>query len=166
MPKTFKQRRSPIHGNGVFATANIPAQKELVEYKGQLLTHAQADRLYDGTTDTGHTFLFTLNDRYVIDANVEGNVARWFNHSCSPNCQAVHEEDPKGKRRNDRVLIETLRDIKAGEELTYDYGISLGERLTPRLKKIWECRCGEPDCIGTMLKPKRKAKGTSKKKGS
>ena len=156
MARPFKQRRSPIHGNGVFATADIPAETELVEYKGRLLTHAQADRLYDGTTDTGHTFLFTLNDRYVIDANVDGNVARWINHSCNPNCRAVIEENQEGRRSKDRVLIETLRTIRAGEELTYDYGISLGERLTPRLKRIWQCRCGDPDCTGTMLKPKRK----------
>ena len=166
MSKKFKQRLSPIHGNGVFATADIPAQTELVEYKGRLLTHAQADRLYDGSTDTGHTFLFTLNDRFVIDANAEGNVARWINHSCAPNCQALVEEDEKGRRRNDRVLIETLREVRAGEELTYDYGISLGERQTPRLKKIWECRCGQPGCTGTMLKPKRKAPANPKKKSS
>jgi SET domain-containing protein len=152
----FKQRRSPIHGNGVFAVADIPAQTELVEYQGKLLTHAQADRLYDGSTESGHTFLFTLNERYVIDANVDGNVARWINHSCAPNCRAVQEEDAKGNKRKDRVLIESLREIKSGEELTYDYGISLEERLTPRLKMIWACRCGNPECTGTMLKPKRK----------
>jgi uncharacterized protein len=155
MPRLFKQRRSPIHGNGVFATADIPAQTELIEYKGRLLTHAQADRLYDGSTDTGHTFLFTLNERYVIDANVDGNVARWINHSCQPNCRAVVEENQEGKRRLDRVLIESLREIRAGEELTYDYGINLGERLTPRLKRIWQCHCGHADCLGTMLKPRR-----------
>jgi uncharacterized protein len=156
MSRYFKQRRSPIHGNGVFATSTIPAQTELIEYRGRLLTHAQADRLYDGTSDSGHTFLFTLNDRYVIDANVEGNTARWINHSCAPNCRAVVEENQDGKRREDRVLIESLREIRPGEELTYDYGISLGERLTPRLKRIWACHCGDADCIGTMLKPKRK----------
>ena len=105
MPRLFKQRRSPIHGHGVFATTNIPASTELIEYKGRLLTHAQANRLYDGTTDSGHTFLFTLNERYVVDANVDGNVARWINHSCMPNCRAVIEENPEGKRRQDRVLI-------------------------------------------------------------
>lgn len=162
MSRLFKQRRSPIHGNGVFAVATIPAKTELVEYRGRLLTHAQADRMYDGTTDTGHTFLFTLNERYVIDANFEGNVARWINHSCVPNCRAVVEENQQGRRREDRVLIESLREIAAGEELTYDYGISLGERLTPRLKKIWECRCGHARCIGTMLKPKRKPVDRSK----
>ena len=156
MSRFFKQRRSPIHGNGVFAISDIPAQTELIEYRGRLLTHAQADRRYDGTSSTGHTFLFTLNDSYVIDANVDGNVARWINHGCAPNCRAVVEENPDGKPRLDRVLIETLRDIRAGEELTYDYGITLGERLTPRLKQIWACHCGDPACIGTMLKPKRK----------
>ena len=156
MTRRIKQRRSPIHGNGVFATADIPAEVELVEYRGRRLTHAQADRAYGGTTESGHTFLFTLNDRYVIDANVDGNVARWINHSCAPNCQAVLEEDTEGDRRADRVLIETLRPIRSGEELTYDYGITLSERLTPRLKRIWECRCGAADCSGTMLRPKRK----------
>lgn len=156
MSKSFKRRRSPIHGNGVFATARIPRETELVQYRGRLLTHAQANRIYDGTTENGHTFLFTLNDRYVIDANVDGNVARWINHSCAPNCRAVIEENQEGKRNLDRVLIESLREIAEGEELTYDYGISLEERLTPRLKQIWACRCGHPKCIGTMLKPKRR----------
>ena len=112
-------------------------------------------RTADATSSSGHTFLFTLNESYVIDANVDGNVARWINHSCVPNCRAVVEENQEGRRRLDRVLIETLRDIRAGEELTYDYGINLGERLTPRLKRIWQCHCGHPECIGTMLKPKR-----------
>lgn len=162
MSRRIKQRLSPIHGNGVFAVADIPAQTELVEYQGRRLTHAQADRLYDGTTETGHTFLFTLNDRYVIDANVDGNVARWINHSCAPNCRAVQEENAQGNPRKDRVLIESLREIKAGEELTYDYGITLAERMTPRLKKIWACRCGHADCTGTMLKPKRKPAASDK----
>jgi SET domain-containing protein len=154
MSRRIVARRSPIHGNGVFAAADLPADATLIEYRGRLLTHKQADRLYPGA-DTGHTFLFILNDSYVIDANVEGNVARWINHSCAPNCRAVLEEDAEGNKRRDRVLIETLRPIGAGEELTYDYSITLEERHTPRLKKIWECRCGAAQCTGTMLKPKR-----------
>jgi SET domain-containing protein len=158
MPKRIAARRSPIHGNGVFALADIPAAVELIEYEGKRLTHAQADRLYANTTETGHTFLFTLNDKYVIDANSEGNIARWINHSCAPNCRALMEENAQGVLRKDRVLIESLRPLRAGEELTYDYGIVLDERLTPRLKQIWACRCGAPKCIGTMLKPKRAPK--------
>jgi len=156
MPKRIAARRSPIHGNGVFALVDIPAKTELIEYRGKRLTHAQADRLYANTSDTGHTFLFTLNEKYVLDANADANIARWINHSCAPNCRALLEEDEGGDRRKDRVLIESLRPLRAGEELTYDYGITLEERLTPRLKAIWACRCGSPRCIGTMLRPKRK----------
>lgn len=160
MSRRIVRRRSPIHGNGVFAAADLPADTEVIEYRGRLLTQAQADRRYAGTSDTGHTFLFTLNDRYVIDANVDGNVARWINHSCDPNCRAAIEESEDGNPRHDRVLIETLRPIRKGEELTYDYGITLDERHTPRMKRIWACRCGAPACTGTMLKPKRKRGAT------
>jgi hypothetical protein len=155
MPKRITLRRSPIHGNGVFAVTAIPKGTELVEYRGRLTTHAQIDRKYARVPDNGHTFLFTLNDDYVIDANVGGNLARWINHSCKPNCQAVIEEDEDGDRRKDRVLIESIRPLRPGDELTYDYGIDVGERITPRLKQLWACRCGSPRCIGTMLKPKR-----------
>ncbi len=155
MTKRIAARRSPIHGNGVFALVDIPEGVELIEYRGKRLTHAQADRRYANTSESGHTFLFTLNEHYVIDANVDGNIARWINHSCAPNCRAVQEESPDGDPRKDRVLIETTRALRAGEELTYDYGIVLAERLTPTLKKIWACRCGAAECVGTMLKPKR-----------
>ena len=148
-------RNSEIHGRGVFAATDLPAGIKLIRYRGRVMTHAQADRIYDDSLDTGHTFLFTLNDEYVIDANYEGGTARWINHSCSPNCEAVIEEDEGGDPRKDRVFIEAIRDIGPGEELTYNYGITLGERHTPRLKKIWACLCGSPDCTGTMLQPKR-----------
>ena len=161
MTRKIAQRRSQIHGNGVFALTDIPAGTLLAEYKGERLTHAQADRRYAGTVDTGHTFLFTLNDEYVIDANVGGNIARWINHSCAPNCVPLVVEDPQGRLARDKVVIESKRAIKAGEELTYDYGITLDEPHTARLKKIWACRCGSPKCIGTMLKPKKRAKPAS-----
>lgn len=155
MSRKIVTRRSPIHGNGVFAARKLAPGVELIEYQGRLMTHAQADRLYEGGVDTGHTFLFTLNERYIIDANVDGNEARWLNHSCAPNCQAVWEESADGNPKKDRILIETLREIAPGEELTYDYGISLPVRQTARMKALWACRCGAPECSGTMLKPKR-----------
>jgi SET domain-containing protein len=164
MPKRIAARRSPIHGNGVFALVDIPAHTELIEYRGRRLTQAQADRMYANTSDSGHTFLFTLNDKYVIDASSEGNIARWINHSCAPNCRALLEEDEDGDGRRDRVLIETLRPLRQGEELTYDYGIVLEERLTPRLKAIWSCRCGARKCTGTLLKPKRKPRAKPARK--
>lgn len=157
MPRRLALRRSPIHGNGVFATCDIPAGIELIEYKGRLLRIAQADRIYADTSGTGHTFLFTLNERYLIDANVGGNVARWINHGCDPNCEAFVHESADGDPRRDRVIIESRRAIRAGEELTYDYGIVLEEPHTARLKRAWACRCGAAACIGTMLRPRRRS---------
>jgi SET domain-containing protein len=152
MPRRFVARRSPIHGNGVFATAAIAKGEEIIRYKGKLLTHAQADELYGDGGETGHTFLFTLNDEYIIDANQGGNTARWINHGCAPNCRAVVVESASGDRRRDKVVIEALRDIRAGEELTYDYGIVLDVPHTARLKKLWRCLCGARQCTGTLLK--------------
>ncbi len=155
MPVRFVARRSSIHGQGVFTRTPIPGGALILVYKGLLITHAQADRRYGDRSESGHTFLFTLNARYIIDANAGGNAARWINHSCEPNCHACIEESGDGDPRRDRVLIEALRDIAPGEELTYNYGIVLEGRQTPRLRRLWACRCGTVSCTGTMLQPKR-----------
>lgn len=162
MPKTSKhkieRRQSTIHGNGVFAIEPIAKGERVVRYKGKLSTHEEVDAEYGSIDENGHTFLFTLNDDYVIDGNVDGNIARWINHSCAPSCEAVLEENSNGKSHKDKVYIEAIRDIAAGEELSYNYGIVLDEPHTPALKKLWGCRCGSPKCTGTMLQPKRKPK--------
>ncbi len=155
MTRRITVRRSPIHGSGVFAACDLPAGLELIEYKGKRITHAAADRRYADSADSGHTFLFTLNERWIVDANVDGNAARWINTSCDPNCRAVIVEHPGGDEKRDRVVIESLRPIAAGEELTYDYGILLDQPHTARMKRLWACRCGSPKCTGTMLRPKR-----------
>ncbi len=155
MPARIITRRSAIHGNGVFAATDIATGTRLIQYRGRLLTHAESDALYGDGADTGHTFLFAVNDDYVIDAYRQGNSARWINHGCAPNCEAVIEEDAGGDPRRDRVFIESIRDIRKGEELTYNYGIVLGVPHTRAMKRIWACRCGAPRCSGTMLQPKR-----------
>ena len=155
MTQKIQVRRSKIHGSGVFAKRAIKKGEFIIEYKGLLRTHAEVDAAYDGEDETGHTFLFTLNDDYVLDANIDGNDARWINHSCDPNCESSHVEDPGGDPTKDRIVIEAARDIKAGEELSYNYGIRLAERHTPKLKKLWACLCGSRNCTGTMLQPKR-----------
>ena len=160
MTRRLIARRSPIHGNGVFAASAIARGEEIIQYKGRLLTHAEADERYGDGGETGHTFLFTLNDRYIIDANQGGNSARWINHSCAPNCRALVEESASGDPRRDKVVIETIRAIKPGEELTYDYGIVLEVPHTARLKKLWRCLCGSPRCTGTLLKPKSRSART------
>lgn len=147
--RRFAVRNSGIHGKGVFALTRIFAQTRLIEYTGQRLTEAQVDKRY-ANDDNPHTFLFALDDGIVIDATIGGNSARWINHSCAPNCEAVDD--------GDRIYIETLRAIRPGEELSYNYGIELEERHTPELKRVYQCRCGARRCKGTILQAKKKKK--------
>jgi uncharacterized protein len=142
-------RHSKIHGNGVFAAQKIPSGERLIEYKGKRMTHAAADKLYgyDPEDDKTHTFLFIVDEKMLLDANVGGNSSRWINHSCDPNCQSMDEDG--------RIYIETIRDIKAGEELLYDYRMTIDERYTAAVKARYKCLCGAKNCRGTMLYPKR-----------
>ena len=138
-------RNSRIHGRGVYAGRRLKKGERIVEYKGEVISWREADRRPPSDPDDpNHTFFFALDDhRKVIDANVGGNAARWINHSCEPNCETTEDEG--------RVFIEALRDIRAGEELSYDYGLIIDERITPTLKKQYRCLCGARDCRGTML---------------
>ena len=130
---------------GAFATRRIRKGTRLVEYVGERISPQEAGERYDDDrSEHPHVLLFTVDERTVIDAGVGGNDARYINHSCEPNCEAVTV------RR--RVYIEALRTIEPGEELTYDYRL---ER--PGRSKAWEaryaCRCGAETCRGTMLEP-------------
>lgn len=154
MPRRLLVKRSAIHGNGVFAAVDIAIGTPLLPYRGRLRRHEEVEAEHGGNHESGHTFLFTLNDDYVIDANQGGNSARWINHSCHPNCIAYSHGHRSDDPRRERVVIEALRDIRAHEELSYDYGLRLGVRHTQRIKQLWACRCGQPNCTGTMLKPK------------
>ncbi len=137
-------RRSSIHGKGVFALRRIPKRTIVIEYAGKRISHKEADRLFgEEQENSPHTMLFTVNDKIVIDATRNGNSARWINHSCTPNCESIDKED--------RIFIETLRPIRPGEELTYDYNLQLGERHTKKAKAAHPCYCGTRNCRGTMV---------------
>lgn len=155
MRRSIAVRKSGIHGRGVFALRRIAEGRTIIRYRGGLITHRQAD---EGGVDDGHTFLFILNDHWVIDATSGGNSARWINHSCRPNCAAYLVESASRDPRRDRIVIDASRDIAAGEELTYDYRIQTQEHITASVKKLWECRCGAPRCRGTMLRRARSRK--------
>ncbi|HUO80114.1 MAG TPA: SET domain-containing protein-lysine N-methyltransferase [Steroidobacteraceae bacterium] len=142
----YRVRRSKIHGTGVFATRRIARGERIVEYLGERVTHAEADRRYAGKADDdNHTFLFTVDARTVIDAGVGGNAARYINHSCAPNCETVLEDR--------RVFIEAIEDIEAGAELCYDYMIERDADDPPNIDQVFGCRCGASGCRGTMLLP-------------
>lgn len=144
----FEVRESPIQGKGAFAIRYIPPGVRLIEYAGERLTPAQADARYPEVAgERHHTFLFAIDDDVVIDAAVGGNEARWINHSCDPNCDAVID--------GGRIWIESIRDIVTGEELAYDYDYILEERHTPAAKRRYPCHCGADHCRGTILGKKR-----------
>jgi hypothetical protein len=146
--KFYVVRKSKIHGRGVFAATIIPKGTRIVEYRGRRISYALACELYpDDDDQPTHTFLFELDDDRVIDAGQRGNAARWINHSCRPNCEAVDH--------NGRIWIEASRTIRPGEELGYDYNITLEERHTPTEKRRWACLCGARGCRGTLLASKR-----------
>lgn len=158
----FELRTSAIAGTGAFATRSIKKGTRIIEYTGERIPNAEADRRYDEEKmPSHHTFLFTLNRQTVVDAAVGGNEARFINHSCAPNCEAVIED---GRR----IYIEALKDIPAGEELAYDYQYERMDDHTADDERFYSCRCGAPGCRGTILapmKPKKRKKPASKSRG-
>ncbi len=159
-------RNSAIHGRGVYAIAPIKKGTRVLEYLGERISHGEADSRYEKKgDDDGHTFLFIASNRTVIDAGVDGNDARFINHSCAPNCETVIE--------NSRVFIDAIRNIKPGEELGYDYQLTWESTDDPAELALYACRCGAKKCRGTMLDKeptdkrevdKKKAKKKAKKR--
>ncbi len=140
-------RGSAIQGRGVFAVRRIPKDTWIVQYTGEIITHEESDRRYDDAAmDRHHTFLFILDETYVIDAMEHGSDARFINHSCEPNCEAVFEEEDR------EIWIVALRDILPGEELTYDYGFTVEMESWEEARRLYPCRCGTRTCRGTILK--------------
>jgi len=146
--RRIQTRRSKVHGNGVFAVQDIAEGEVIIEYVGEIIDWKEALRRHPhDPKDPNHTFYFHMDESRVIDAKHGGNSSRWINHSCDGNCEADEE--------GGRVFIKALRNIKAGEELNYDYGLMLDERYTKKLKAEHPCWCGSSNCRGTLLAPKR-----------
>jgi SET domain-containing protein len=126
-------RPSPIHGWGLFARADIPAGTPVIEYLGEKITKPESLARCEGNNE----YIFSLDEQFDLDGNVPWNLARFANHSCAPNCTAEHEAG--------RIWITATRPIRAGEEITFDYGYDLVEyREHP-------CRCGAPGCAGYIV---------------
>lgn len=148
-------RNSEVHGTGIFAAKDIPKGTRIIEYVGEKMTKAQSDKIADRDFDAnkadekkGAVYLFELNKRYDIDGNVEYNTARFINHSCEPNCETTIERD--------HIYITSIKDIKKGDELSYDYGYDIDDY------EDHPCRCGAKNCfkyiIAEDLRPKLKKK--------
>ena len=123
------RKRSRIAGWGVYATRAIPKNKRIIDYAGERITHKESSKREDRYLKKGHIWCFTLNRRWVIDAGVGGNIARFINHSCKPNCYV--------EIKDGTIWIRAARTIRRGEELSYNYNTT-GDAEIP-------CRC-RPGC--------------------
>ena len=154
--RRIQTRRSGVHGKGVFALHDLAEGETLIEYIGEVITWKEALRRHPhDPKDPNHTFYFHMDEKHVIDAKHGGNSSRWINHSCKPNCEADETDG--------RVFIKALRNIKAGEELFYDYGLIIDAKYTPKLLAEYPCWCGAKSCRGTLLAPKDKKEKSDKK---
>ena len=128
LPK-ITRKRSKVHGSGVFALESINKNKRIIDYAGELVRNDQVAAREERYLADGCIWVFRINRRWSRDAGVGGNVARFINHACRPNCWF----EIAGRT----IWIRASRRIRVGEELTYDYA-TVGERTIP-------CRC-RPGC--------------------
>lgn len=135
---------SGIHNRGLFAAKKIKKGEYIIQYLGERITKKESQRRgtvqHDKSLDSdeGAVYIFELDDKHDIDGNFEWNIARLANHSCEPNCESYNVEG--------EIWLAALRDIKKGEELTFDYGYAL---------EHWEdhpCRCGAKSCAGYIVR--------------
>jgi uncharacterized protein len=154
----FVIRASKIQGKGAFATRRIKKGARIIEYLGECIDEEEADIRYpDDEMGRHHTFLFAIGDgSRVLDAGPIDWPAKYINHSCAPNCEAIEEEDG-------RVFIQAMKEIPVGAELLYDYAYERTPEHTEADEKMYVCRCGAPECRGTIMAPPKKVK--DKKKG-
>uniref|UniRef100_A0A1S2XE53 [histone H3]-lysine(4) N-trimethyltransferase n=1 Tax=Cicer arietinum TaxID=3827 RepID=A0A1S2XE53_CICAR len=139
--KQLRFQRSKIHDWGLVALEPIEAEDFVIEYIGELIRSRISDireRQYE-KMGIGSSYLFRLDDGYVVDATKRGGIARFINHSCEPNCytKVISVEGQK------KIFIYAKRHIKAGEEITYNYKFPLEEKKIP-------CNCGSKKCRGSM----------------
>ncbi len=129
----YEVKPSGIHGRGIFARVDIPAETRILEYVGERISKKESLR----RRKENNFFVFTVTNKFDIDGAVDWNPARFVNHSCAPNCEARMEEE--------RIWIYAVRDLRAGEELTFNYGYDLQDY------EEHPCRCGAPECLGFMV---------------
>ena len=158
--KRIEVRSSGVHGKGVFALVPIAKGEIIIEYTGEIIDWKEALRRHPhDPKDPNHTFYFHINENHVIDALYGGNSSRWINHSCNPNCEPDEIDG--------RIFIKARRNIAAGDELNYDYGLVIDAPLTDALKAEYPCWCGAKKCRGTLLssssvKPGKEKQGKKK----
>jgi len=126
-------KTSSIHGTGGFAKSDLPKGARLIEYLGEKISKVESLR----RCELENWWIFSLDDEFDLDGNFDWNPARFLNHSCAPNCDA--------ELIDGRVWMVARRDIKAGEEITFNYGYDLD------FYREHPCKCGVPECVGYIV---------------
>ena len=134
----YKIKKSNIDNKGLYAVKNIKAGTKIIYYKGKIITKKETEKNPKYDNDKA-IYLFNLNNRYDLDGDFDYNTARLINHSCNPNC----EVDGKALK----LWIFALRDIRKGEELSYDYGFGYDKDY-----KQFVCKCGAKNCVGYIVR--------------
>ena len=136
--KLYKIKKSKIDKNGLYANCNIRSGTRIIEYKGKIISVKQSEN--DPKFDNSKAiYLFNLNKRYDLDGAYNFNIARLINHSCNPNCEVFG----KGLK----VWVYAMKNIKKGEELSYDYGFSFDENF-----RQFPCNCRSKNCVGYIVR--------------
>ena len=136
--KLYKIKKSKIDKNGLYANCNIKSGTRIIEYKGKIISVKQSEN--DPKFDNSKAiYLFNLNKRYDLDGAYNFNIARLINHSCNPNCEVFG----KGLK----VWVYAMKNIKKGEELSYDYGFSFDENY-----RQFPCNCRSKNCVGYIVR--------------
>lgn len=140
--KRWERKPSPIHRFGLFATEDIKKGTRLIEYKGRRVSPEEGDKILNH----GGVYVFGLSKEFDVDGRPQWNPAGYINFGHDPNCRYKLTFNKETERRE--IWLITLRDIKAGEELTYQYDYRFDEGISER------CNCGAAQCPGVMISVK------------
>ena len=142
----WKVKKSKVHGHGVFATKDIRKNTRVIQYIGEKVSRVEGNRRseerikkYLNSKKMGSVYIFELNKNFDLDGSPLYNKARYINHSCDPNCE-VDILDGK-------IWISSMKKIKKGEELNYDYGYEFDKSDF----RDHICKCGSKNCIGFII---------------
>lgn len=131
--KRLVRKKSRISGWGVYAGQPITKNSRIIDYDGEKISHTESRKREEEQCARGHIWCFTVHQRLVRDAAVGGNDARFINHACKPNCYV--------ETTGDMIWIRAARNIRRGEELTYNYNTGGGAEI--------QCQC-RPGCTNKL----------------
>tara|TARA_B100000963_G_C22583189_1_gene651831 strand:- start:129 stop:578 length:450 start_codon:yes stop_codon:yes gene_type:complete len=136
--RLYKIRKSKIDKNGLYANRDIKKGTRIVEYKGKIISVKRSE--LDPKFDNGKAiYLFNINKRFDLDGDFKFNTARLINHSCNPNCEVFGV--------GLKIWVFAMKNIKKGDELSYDYGFSFDKDF-----KKYPCKCRSKNCAGFIVR--------------